>query len=80
MSGLRNLPHSVGGVLHGVGAEANRRRLKEDSVAPEPIAIPQEVRALLDAPNYVHLSTLRVDGSPRNHVGSDASVGRGISN
>ena len=37
-------------------------------MAPEPIAIPQEVRALLDAPNYVHLSTLRVDGSPRNHV------------
>jgi PPOX class probable F420-dependent enzyme len=32
------------------------------------IAIPVEVRALLDAPNYVHLSTLRADGSPRNHV------------
>lgn len=32
------------------------------------IAIPDEVRELLDAPNYVHLSTLRADGSPRNHV------------
>src|SRR3982750_1137247 len=30
--------------------------------------IPAEVRALLDAPNYVHLATLRADGSPRNHV------------
>jgi PPOX class probable F420-dependent enzyme len=33
-----------------------------------PSAIPAEVRALLEAPNYVHLSTLRKDGSPRNHV------------
>jgi PPOX class probable F420-dependent enzyme len=33
-----------------------------------PIPIPPDVRALLDAPNYVHLATLRVDGSPRNHV------------
>jgi PPOX class probable F420-dependent enzyme len=32
------------------------------------ITIPGDVRALLDAPNYVHLSTLRADGSPRNHV------------
>ena len=32
------------------------------------IAIPVEVRAVLDVPNYVHLSTLRADGSPRNHV------------
>jgi PPOX class probable F420-dependent enzyme len=30
------------------------------------IPIPGEVRQLLDAPNYVHLSTLRADGSPRN--------------
>lgn len=30
--------------------------------------IPSDVRALLDAPNYVHLATLRADGSPRNHV------------
>jgi PPOX class probable F420-dependent enzyme len=30
--------------------------------------IPPDVRALLDAPNYVHLSTLRANGSPRNHV------------
>ena len=32
------------------------------------IPIPDDVRALLDAPNYVHLSTLRADGSPRNWV------------
>jgi hypothetical protein len=33
-----------------------------------PISLPDEVRALLDAPNYVHLSTLRADGLPRNWV------------
>src|SRR5215467_7336800 len=32
------------------------------------IRFPPEVRELFDAPNYVHLSTLRADGSPRNHV------------
>jgi PPOX class probable F420-dependent enzyme len=32
------------------------------------IPIPDDVRELLEAPNYVHLSTLRADGSPRNHV------------
>lgn len=32
------------------------------------IPLPGEIRALLDAPNYVHLSTLRADGSPRNQV------------
>jgi PPOX class probable F420-dependent enzyme len=30
--------------------------------------IPAAVRELLDAPNYVHLSTLRRDGTPRNWV------------
>jgi PPOX class probable F420-dependent enzyme len=30
--------------------------------------LPDDVRALFDAPNYVHLSTLRSDGSPRNWV------------
>ena len=30
--------------------------------------LPDDVRQLLDAPNYVHLTTLRADGSPRNHV------------
>jgi PPOX class probable F420-dependent enzyme len=30
--------------------------------------LPDEVRALLEAPNYVHLTTLRANGSPRNHV------------
>lgn len=29
---------------------------------------PPEVRALLERPNYVHLSTLRRDGTPRNWV------------
>jgi hypothetical protein len=32
------------------------------------ILIPDDVRKLLDAPGYVHLSTLRADGSPRNWV------------
>jgi len=32
------------------------------------IAIPPDVRELLDAPNYVHLATLRADGSARNWV------------
>jgi PPOX class probable F420-dependent enzyme len=32
------------------------------------IPIAQDVRELLDAPNYVHLSTLRADGTPRNWV------------
>ena len=33
-----------------------------------PIPIPDNVRELLDAPNYVHLSTLRRDGTPRNWI------------
>jgi len=32
------------------------------------IPIPGNVRELPGAPNYVHLSTLRADGSPRNWV------------
>src|SRR5919205_2809746 len=32
------------------------------------IALPAGVRELLDPPNYVHLSTLRADGTPRNWV------------
>ena len=32
------------------------------------IPIPADVRELLEAPNYVHLSTLPADGSPRNWV------------
>ena len=32
------------------------------------IPLPEDVRQLLEAPNYVHLSTLRADGSPRNWV------------
>ncbi len=33
-----------------------------------PVSLPGDVRALLEAPNYAHLSTLRADGSPRNWV------------
>lgn len=32
------------------------------------IPLPDEVRALLDAPNFVHLATVRPDGSPRSQV------------
>ena len=32
------------------------------------IPLPPEVRDLLEAPNYIHLTTLRRDGSPRNWV------------
>lgn len=32
------------------------------------IEIPPDVRELLEGPNYVHLATLRADGSPRSHV------------
>jgi PPOX class probable F420-dependent enzyme len=32
------------------------------------ITIPHDVRELLDIPNYLHLTTLRPDGAPRNHV------------
>ena len=40
----------------------------DDLAARTAIAIPPDVRALLEAPNYVHLATLRADGSPRSHV------------
>jgi PPOX class probable F420-dependent enzyme len=33
-----------------------------------PIPLPDDIRSLLDGPNYVHLATLRADGSPRNWV------------
>jgi PPOX class probable F420-dependent enzyme len=32
------------------------------------ITLADDVRALFDGPNYVHLSTLRADGTPRNWV------------
>lgn len=32
------------------------------------MVLPRAVRDLLEAPNYAHLSTLRKDGTPRNHV------------
>jgi PPOX class probable F420-dependent enzyme len=32
------------------------------------VPIPEAIRVLLDAPNFVHLSTLRRDGSPRNWI------------
>jgi PPOX class probable F420-dependent enzyme len=37
-------------------------------MTPPAKPIPPDVRDLLESPNYVHLSTLRRDGSPRNHV------------
>ena len=30
--------------------------------------LPEDVRDLFDGPNYAHLSTIRADGTPRNHV------------
>lgn len=33
-----------------------------------PIPLPADVRRLMSAPNYVHLSTIRADGTPRNWV------------
>lgn len=39
--------------------------VSSDGVA---IPLPAEIRELLDAPNYVHLATLRADGSPRSWV------------
>jgi PPOX class probable F420-dependent enzyme len=47
-----------------------RAEVRADVETPSPTAIPipDDVRELLDAPNYAHLSTLRADGSPRNHV------------
>jgi PPOX class probable F420-dependent enzyme len=39
-----------------------------ESRSPALIPLPDAVRALLEAPNYVHLATLRANGSPRNHV------------
>jgi hypothetical protein len=32
------------------------------------VAIPAEVRQLMDSPDYVHLSTPKTDGTPRNWV------------
>jgi PPOX class probable F420-dependent enzyme len=32
------------------------------------VALPEDVRELLAAPNYAHLATLRADGSPRSWV------------
>ena len=40
--------------------------MKDEPLVSRPL--PGDVRALLEAPNYVHLSTLRKDGRPRNHV------------
>jgi PPOX class probable F420-dependent enzyme len=42
--------------------------LADGKLGTVPVPLPPEVRELLAAPNYVHLSTLRADGSPRNWV------------
>ena len=39
-----------------------------DAAARGVSPLPAAVRELLDAPNYVHLATLRRDGTPRNWV------------
>lgn len=41
---------------------------KEIGGSVDGIALPADVRSLLDAPNYAHLSTLKSDGSPRSWV------------
>ncbi len=38
------------------------------SVTEAAIDIPKQIRDLLDAPNYVHLSTVRRNGAPRNWI------------
>jgi PPOX class probable F420-dependent enzyme len=40
----------------------------DETTTVTPMPIPTEARELLDAPNYVHLATLRRDGSPRSWV------------
>jgi PPOX class probable F420-dependent enzyme len=39
-----------------------------ETMALSAIPLAAGIRALFEAPNYAHLSTLRADGSPRNHV------------
>jgi hypothetical protein len=58
------------GILWGrPQAEVSRPGASNHGRSPScPAAIPGDVRQLLDAPSYVHLSTLRADGSPRNWV------------
>ena len=41
----------------------------------DPVRLSDEVRELLDGPNYVHLSTIRSDGTPRNWVVWTATQG-----
>jgi PPOX class probable F420-dependent enzyme len=52
------------------------RTTRQNSVVAIPI--PADVRALLETPNFVHLSTLRADGSPRNWVVWVAMEGENI--
>lgn len=55
--------------MSGLGSsDQSAARLADRSVEKAGIPLPDEVRALLEAPNYVHLSTLRRDGTPRNWV------------
>jgi PPOX class probable F420-dependent enzyme len=44
------------------------RRFRGRTTPSMAIAIPPDVRGLLERPNYVHLATLRKDGSPRSWV------------
>src|SRR5262249_25451304 len=52
----------------GAAADDPDRPTKRGQGETMAIPIPRDVRRLLAAPNYVHLSTLRADGSPRNWV------------
>lgn len=49
-------------------AATNTEPVHRSSASSTTLALPPDVRTLLEAPNYVHLATLRKDGSPRNHV------------
>jgi hypothetical protein len=40
------------------------------------IAIPAEVRELLESPNYLHLATLQADGSPRTAASTRSELAR----
>lgn len=69
-------PISGCGPASGRPAAARAGDITLTSATPDPagpdeshaISIPEDVRTLLAAPNYAHLSTLRPDGAPRNYV------------
>jgi PPOX class probable F420-dependent enzyme len=75
------MPHTSDAsvVVCGSGTLTGQRRMVPDQSTPlasrtvtyaraMAIPLPADVRELLDRPNYVHLATLRRDGSPRSWV------------